>query len=117
MAFTPHPISSYRSTETILVLRSLAPFEKLYLSRSTNKLNEVISQSFSGGVKSPPSMGEGLAIARALANELDAARFDPLLVQTIAQSTNIVLENLLNRVDKMVSLTLSRKYTTADSSV
>ena len=47
-------------------------------------------------------MGEGLAIARSVANELDAARFDPLLVRSVAQGANIVLENFIERVDKLV---------------
>jgi conserved oligomeric Golgi complex subunit 5 len=103
--FSVVSLTKHASTETILVLQALSSFEKLYLSRSTNKLNEAIAQSFSGGIKSPPSMGEGLAIARAIANELDAARFDPLLVRNVAQSGNVVLENFLARVDKMVRST------------
>jgi len=91
-----------QSPETIIVLRALSNFESLYLSRSSNRLNETVSQAFSGGTKSPPGMNEGTNIARTVANELDSARFDPLLVRSVAKYVVTSLDLFLSRVDSMV---------------
>ncbi|KAJ7874696.1 Golgi transport complex subunit 5-domain-containing protein [Mycena olivaceomarginata] len=85
---------TYQSPETVLVLRALSNFESLYVSRSSNKLNEAVAQAFSGGARSPPGMNEGVNIARTVANELDSARFDPLLIRA---------EMLLSRADGLTS--------------
>ena len=90
------------SPETILVLRALSTFESLYLSRTSNKLNEAVDQAFSGGARSPPGTAEGTNIARTVANELDSAKFDPLLVQSVAKHVVTSLEMLLSRADGMV---------------
>ncbi|KZT41531.1 hypothetical protein SISSUDRAFT_1059461 [Sistotremastrum suecicum HHB10207 ss-3] len=92
-----------QSPETILVLRALSPFEALYLSRSTNKLNEATAQSLSGGIRSPPSMSEGLAVARTIVNELDAARFDPLLARSVARNVANVLNHFVTRISTMIA--------------
>ncbi|KAI0633283.1 Golgi transport complex subunit 5-domain-containing protein [Trametes polyzona] len=94
---------SQQSPETILVLRALSNFESLYLSRSSNKLNEAVGQAFSGGVRSPPGMAEGVNVARAVANELDSAKFDPLLVQSVARYAVSSLELMLTRTDNLIS--------------
>ena len=49
-------------------------------------------------------MGEGLSIARAIANELDAAKFDPLLVKAVAKNVQSSLDMLLTRTDPLVGL-------------
>jgi len=100
-----HHTSSY-SPETILLLRSLTPIETLYLSRSTNKINEAVGQAFAGGARVPPGANEGVNVARIVVNELDAARFDPLLVKAVARNAASCLGNILNRLDGMVSLSL-----------
>ena len=94
------------SPEAIFTLRSLSTFESLYLSRSSNKINEAIAQAFSGGIRAPPGYNEGINIARAVANELDSARFDPLLVKSVAKNVVSSLEMLLSRVDGMVRIVL-----------
>ena len=94
------------SPETVFTLRSLSTFESLYLSRSSNKINEAIAQGFSGGVRTPPGYNEGINIARAVANELDSARFDPLLVKSVAKNAVSSLEMFLSRVDGMVRIVL-----------
>ncbi|KAF5351759.1 hypothetical protein D9756_007411 [Leucocoprinus leucothites] len=96
-------ISSYQSPETILVLRSISNIESLYLSRSTNKLNEAVGQAFSGGVRTPPGSSEGVNIARAMANELDAARFDPLLVKAVAKIASSSLDMMLSRTENLAT--------------
>ncbi|KAJ7502790.1 Golgi transport complex subunit 5-domain-containing protein [Mycena galericulata] len=96
-------IQTYQSPETVLILRALSNFESLYVSRSSNKLNEVVAQAFSGGARSPPGMNEGVNIARTVANELDSARFDPLLVRSVAKNVGTSLDMLLSRVDGLVS--------------
>jgi len=98
-------MSSY-SPETILLLRSLTPIETLYLSKSTNKINEAVGQAFAGGARVPPGANEGVNVARIVVNELDAARFDPLLVKAVARNAASCLGNILNRLDGMVSLSL-----------
>ncbi|KAL7281218.1 hypothetical protein ACG7TL_004526 [Trametes sanguinea] len=92
-----------QSPETVLVLRALSNFESLYLSRSSNKLNEAVGQAFSGGARSPPGMSEGVNIARAVANELDSAKFDPLLVQSVARYAASSLELMLTRTDNLIA--------------
>ncbi len=93
-----------RSPETILVLRALSAFESLYLSRSGNRLNEVVGQAVAGGARTPPGMSEGVNVARTIAGELDAAKFDPILVAGVAQKAQSSLEMLLARIDPMVNL-------------
>ncbi|KAI0779742.1 Golgi transport complex subunit 5-domain-containing protein [Fomes fomentarius] len=92
-----------QSTDTVLVLRALSNFESLYLSRSSNRLNEAVGQAFSGGARAPPGMSEGINIARAVANELDSAKFDPLLVQSVARYAVSGLELMFNRLDALIA--------------
>lgn len=47
-------------------------------------------------------MGEGISIARTTANELDAAKFDPMLVKAVAKNVHSSLEMLLSRLDPLV---------------
>jgi hypothetical protein len=90
------------SPETVLVLRALSTFEALYLSRTSNKMNESVGQAFQGGIQTPPSSPEGTNIARLIANELDAAKFDPLLVRSVARSAKASLDMLHGRADGLV---------------
>ncbi|KAJ7078893.1 Golgi transport complex subunit 5-domain-containing protein [Mycena belliarum] len=96
-------IQSYQSPETVLILRAMSNFESQYVSRSSNKLNETVAQAFSGGARSPPGMNEGINIARTVANELDSARFDPLLVKAVAKNVGTCLDMLVSRVDGLTS--------------
>ncbi|KAG6920111.1 hypothetical protein DXG01_010179 [Tephrocybe rancida] len=93
---------TYQSPETVFVLRSLFNFESLYLLRSTNKLNEAVAQAFSGGARAPPGAPEGINIARTVINELDSARFDPLLVRAVAKNVASSINMLLSRIDNLV---------------
>lgn len=79
-------------------------FESLYLSRASNRLNEAISQAFASGSRGPPGQAEGINIARAIANELDSAKFDPLLIKATARYAATAIENLVNRADNLVGL-------------
>lgn len=92
------------SPETVVVLHALSNFESLYLSRSSSKLNEVVAQAFSGGLRAPPGTAEGLSIARTIANELDSAKFDPLLVRSVAKHVVSCLELFQSRMDSVVCL-------------
>ncbi|ETW80568.1 hypothetical protein HETIRDRAFT_476235 [Heterobasidion irregulare TC 32-1] len=95
--------STYQSPETILVLHALGTFESLYLSRASARLTESVGHAFHGGARTPPTAADGVAFARALANELDAAKFDPLLVRALAQQhVRGALEMALARADAMV---------------
>ena len=86
------------------MLRSLSTLESQYLSRSTNKINESVGIAFSSGGRIPPGATEGTNAARTIANELDAARFDPLLVKAVAKNTATCLDNILSRVEGMVRM-------------
>ncbi|KAF8972928.1 Golgi transport complex subunit 5-domain-containing protein [Flammula alnicola] len=94
---------TYQSPETILLLRSLSSVEAQYLSRSSNKINEAVGQAFSGGTRIPPGASEGINVARIVVNELDAARFDPLLVRAVAKNTALCLDNVLGRLENLIS--------------
>ena len=59
----------------------------------------------SGGMRAPPGMAEGVTIARTVVNELDSARFDPLLVKAVAKNAATALDLFLGRVDTLVSRT------------
>lgn len=98
------PLIFSPSPETVLVLRALSNLESLYLSRSLNRLNEAVGQAFAGGIRAPPSTGEGVSIARMIINELDSAKFDPLLVRAVAKNAQSSLDLMLTRVDALVSL-------------
>ncbi|OAX39111.1 hypothetical protein K503DRAFT_690302 [Rhizopogon vinicolor AM-OR11-026] len=95
--------ASQQSPETILVLRALSTFEALYLSRSTTRLNEAVSQAFAGGPRSPPGANEGVTIARAVMNELDSARFDPLLILAVARNIGTALNGAAMRAESLIS--------------
>ena len=85
-----------------MVLRALSNVESMYLSRSTNRMNEAAGQAFAGGNRMPPGSSEGINLARTIVNELDSAKFDPLLVKAVAKSTVSCLELILSRVDGVV---------------
>ena len=86
----------------MLVLRAVANFEALYLSRSTNRMNEAVGSALAGGARTPPTVADGVNIARVITNELDSARFDPLLVRAVAKNATSSLELLVTRVDALV---------------
>jgi conserved oligomeric Golgi complex subunit 5 len=65
-------------------------------------MNESVGQAFQGGARAPPSSSEGTNVARMIANELDAAKFDPLLVRSVARSAKSSLDMLLGRTDSLV---------------
>ncbi|KAI0250167.1 Golgi transport complex subunit 5-domain-containing protein [Lactifluus subvellereus] len=91
-----------QSPETVLVLRALSTFEALYLSRTSNKVNESVGQAFQGGARTPPSSPEAMNVARTIANELDATKFDPLLVRSVARCAKSSLDLLITRTDGLV---------------
>lgn len=86
----------------MLVLRALSSFETLYLSKSSIRLNEAVGQAFVGGARAPPGVNEGINMARAVANELDTAKFDPLLVKAVARNAVASLDLMLSRADGLV---------------
>ncbi|KAJ3759655.1 Golgi transport complex subunit 5-domain-containing protein [Lentinula raphanica] len=96
--------STHQSPETVLVLRSLSYFETLYLSRSTNKVNEVVAQAFpTAGARVSPSVNDGLNIARTVTNELDSASFDPLFVRAVAKAVVPGLDTMVTRADNLIA--------------
>ncbi|KAI6135695.1 Golgi transport complex subunit 5-domain-containing protein [Pisolithus thermaeus] len=94
---------SHQSPETVVVLRALSTFEGIYLSRSLTRLNEAVSQAFLAGTRVPPNANDGIAIARLITNELDSARFDPLLVRAVAKNVATTLDNVATKADALIS--------------
>lgn len=95
------------STEAILLLRSVSSIESLYITRSSNKINDAVGQSLSSNGKIAPGTAEGTNIARIVVNEIDAARFDPLLERALAKNAATCLENILSKLDGMVCVLLT----------
>ncbi|GAA94364.1 uncharacterized protein L969DRAFT_89964 [Mixia osmundae IAM 14324] len=97
--------STYTSTqqtpETVLLIRALGVFEVQYISKATTRMSEALSAAVAGGSRSPPGAREGLALARSLLNELDVARFDPLLVVSMAKAAGQIAENFTRRTESM----------------
>ena len=50
----------------------------------------------------PPNTTEASNVARVVANELDSAKFDPLLVKSVAKNVASCLENVVTKVDSLV---------------
>ena len=48
-------------------------------------------------------MAEGISVGRAVANELDAAKFDPLLSKVVAKGMVTSLEQMISRWSNLVS--------------
>lgn len=94
---------THQSPETVVVLRALSTFEGIYLSRSLTRLNEAVSQAFSAGTRAPPSANDGIAIVRLITNELDSARFDPLLLRAVAKNVATTLDNVVTKADALIS--------------
>ncbi|GAA5977892.1 hypothetical protein JCM10908_005134 [Rhodotorula pacifica] len=105
-----------QSPETILTLRAIQPFESLYLTRSRNRLNEAVQSAFSlagsqagvaegggGGGGAVPTANGGLMLARAVVNELDAARFDPLLAKAVAKGSARAIDAFVSRAEALVA--------------
>ncbi|KAG8706602.1 hypothetical protein FRC08_000952 [Ceratobasidium sp. 394] len=91
--------AGHQSPETVIVLRAVSSFEALYLSRSTARLNEVIANAVR---QQPPGAPEGLAISRTIVNELDSARFDPLLVKSVAKNVGTAIDMLVGRAEGLI---------------
>jgi hypothetical protein len=70
-------------------------------------MNEAVQNAlaaYQAGRGNPPGPAEGVAIARTISNELDSARFDPLLVRNVARNASRVLEGMTTRIEAMVSM-------------
>jgi hypothetical protein len=97
----------HQSPEAVLVLRSVSVFESLYLTRSTTRMTEAINIALPSR-NSLPGASEGVGVARVITNELDSARFDPLLVRTVARNAVRALDTLLSKIDSTVRTSLYR---------
>lgn len=61
-----------------------------------------MGQALSGAARAPPGVNDGINVARTVVNELDSARFDPLLVKSVAKNAVSSLDIMLSRVDGLV---------------
>lgn len=91
------------SPETVLCLRAISKFETLYLSRASTRMTDSINSAFGGGYKQPPASREGDSVARVMLNEMDAARFDPLLGRSMARLLGKAIDAITGKVDGLVS--------------
>ncbi|ADV21425.1 hypothetical protein I305_06443 [Cryptococcus gattii E566] len=95
----------HQSPEAVLVLRSISSFETLYLSRSTNRMGDVVAsavEQYLSARGNPPGPSDGVSVARTMTNELDSARFDPLLVRTVARNAAKILDGFIQTLDGML---------------
>ncbi|RXK42491.1 hypothetical protein M231_00045 [Tremella mesenterica] len=95
----------HQSPEAVLVLRSVSVFETLYLSRGTTRMNEAVTSAlsqYSSARQTAPGPSDGVTIARTITNELDSAKFDPLLARTVARNAVKVLSTFGARLDAMI---------------
>ncbi|SCV73732.1 BQ2448_6162 [Microbotryum intermedium] len=100
--------STQQSLEAVQILRAIQPFETLYLTRSSNRLLESVGSAFSlssassNASRTIPTANEGLGTARAIVNELDAARFDPLLVKNVAQGAARAIDTFVGTAESLI---------------
>lgn len=93
-----------------MTLRAISHFESLYLSRVSGRMNEAVAAALANVSRgSPPGAADGVAVARAYANELDAARFDPLLVRSVARVVGTAMDSLAARVEGYVRSSATRR--------
>lgn len=92
--------NDYQSPETVLLLRSVAKYEGTYLSRASSRMSENINGVFSNWPRQAPSESDGFHLARIMSNELDSARFDPLLIKSVANAVSKSLDEVVARVDR-----------------
>ncbi|SCZ88359.1 BZ3500_MvSof-1268-A1-R1_Chr10-2g02931 [Microbotryum saponariae] len=101
--------STQQSSEAVQTLRAIQPFETLYLTRSSNRLLESVGSAFSlssassNASRTIPTANEGLGTARAIVNELDAARFDPLLVKNIAKGAARAVDTFVGTAESLIA--------------
>jgi hypothetical protein len=69
-------------------------------------MNEATGTAVAGGLRSPPGASEGTSAARVLSNELDSARFDPVLIKSIANAFNKAVDIFVDRIDLIVRVSL-----------
>ncbi|SGY26040.1 BQ5605_C018g08693 [Microbotryum silenes-dioicae] len=97
-----------QSSEAVQILRAIQPFETLYLTRSSNRLLDSVGSAFSlssassNASRTIPTANEGLGTARAIVNELDAARFDPLLVKNVAKGAARAVDTFVGTAESLV---------------
>ena len=103
------------SPETVLCLRAISTFETLYLSRSSARMTDSINAAFSGGYKQPPGSKEGNSVSRIMLNEMDSARFDPLLGRNMARLIGKAVDAITGKVDSLVRISLVKTGVAIDA--
>lgn len=85
-------------------MRAISKFETLYLARSASRITDVINASFNTNNRTPPAAKEGEQVSRVIANEMDSARFDPLLSRSMARVVVKALDAVREKVESMVNI-------------
>jgi hypothetical protein len=88
--------SSAQSPETLQMLAALSHLQEAYVSRSRSKLDGFLSSSFSS--QRIAGSKEGQLAARMVGEEIDRARFDPLLLKSVLQMVQDWLSSLIKSV-------------------
>ncbi|TPX61391.1 hypothetical protein SpCBS45565_g07276 [Spizellomyces sp. 'palustris'] len=78
--------------DSLLILRTLSPFEGAYLSRSLSRILEPVNTAFperpGPGVRPVPSRDDVDKIIRALSSEMEVAKFDAHLLKAVSKNGN-----------------------------
>jgi hypothetical protein len=81
-----------QSPETVVTLRAVMALENVYLNRAAAKMADAGA--------APAARADKLTSL--IVNELDAARFDPLLVRSVARKAKEAVDNYLKRIENKV---------------
>ncbi|KAG5220623.1 Golgi transport complex domain-containing protein [Salix suchowensis] len=113
-------VSQYTNTDSTVDWMSGSSFLQQTLSIGYPRLLRLFHEFFAkiaalaGGTRNPPGVTEGTNVARAVVNELDSARFDPLLVRSVAKNAATSLDMMLTRIDPLANSISSTNHERSD---
>ncbi|CEH12024.1 Predicted Golgi transport complex 1 protein [Ceraceosorus bombacis] len=100
----------HQSPETVVVLRSASHLETSYVQRVHARLSDSVAALAAGKSRAAGSsrtanaaLADGERLARTISNELDGARFDPLLLRAVAAAVEKCTLDALEKLEKIVA--------------
>lgn len=110
------------SPETIAVLRSVSHLERSYLVKTSSRLDGIIASSLAPDARQLPTTADGEGLARIAIDEIDGARFDPLLLIAVVNTVKDGIRRALNaiqsrHINDSSAYTLQTASTTAAQSL
>ncbi|KAI9099496.1 Golgi transport complex subunit 5-domain-containing protein [Phlyctochytrium arcticum] len=94
--------------ESLWILRTLAPFETAYLSRSMSRLMELINAAFPdrpGPTQRPlPSRDDVDRIVRSLNSEMEIAKFDAHLLKAVSKNGQKAIKMFSAKCEQLVTV-------------